>query len=201
MALAVNTTVLAGQTVVYDDANGGVAIDYSTTLANIAATLVTIGTTMQTISTSLENLDIKLSAIADTQMPNSVAALEQISTDIANLKNGIDAIFVAPDSNNVLLALESIATSLENFIGSSDSTQGGQTALLGRIADAIEVIEQQQKEFNELASGDGIHTLSPQDWIGLISTYKLYVDDEATAIGLDKLEEYFTKIDALPKKF
>jgi archaellum component FlaC len=201
MAIAINTTILPGQNVVYDDANGGVAIDYSTTLSNIAATLVVIGTNMQTISASLSNISTKITAIADVSMPASVTALQQISTDINNLKNGIDAIFVAPDSNNVLLALESIAVSLENFIGSSDSTQGGQTALIGRIADAIEVIEQQQKEFNDLASGSGIHTLSPQDWIGLISTYKLYVDDPETAIGLDKLEEYFTKIDTLPKKF
>ena len=201
MALAVNTTILAGQKVVYDDANGGVAIDYSSTLADIAATLVVIGTTMQTISTSLANLDAKLTVIADTRLPASISAAQQLSTDINNLKNGIDAIFVAPDSNNVLLALESIATSLDLFIGSSDSTQGGQTALIGRIADAIETIEQHQKEIKDLAVGDGIHVLSPQDWIGLISTYKLYVDDPDTAIGLDKLEEYFTKIDTLPKKF
>lgn len=201
MAIAVNTTILPGQKVVYDDANGGVAIDYSTTLSNIAATLVDIGLSAQAIAASLATIETKLTVIADTRMPDSIGVLQQISTDITNLKNGIDAIFVAPDSNNVLLALESIAVTLENFVGSSDSTSGGQNALLGRIADAIETIETHQKEIKDLASGSGIHTLSPQDWIGLISTYKLYVDDEDTAIGLDKLEEYFTKIDQLPKKF
>lgn len=52
----------------------------------------------------------------------------------------------------------------------------------------------------QLAAGNGIHTLGPIDWVGLISVYKLYVED-ADAIGLEKLLEYKAKIDALPKNF
>jgi hypothetical protein len=50
------------------------------------------------------------------------------------------------------------------------------------------------------ATGDGLRMKGPQDWIGLISTYKLYVEDSG-AIGLSALEAYKTKIDNLPKAF
>jgi hypothetical protein len=47
-----------------------------------------------------------------------------------------------------------------------------------------------------LAEGPGIKTLDPLAWIGLMSVYKLYVEDPG-AIGLEELKAYKAKIDAL----
>jgi hypothetical protein len=42
----------------------------------------------------------------------------------------------------------------------------------------------------------------PQDWIGLISTYKLYVENEGPdKMTLAEFAEYFSKVDSLPKSF
>jgi hypothetical protein len=63
-----------------------------------------------------------------------------------------------------------------------------------RIATALE-------RMAELAEGPGIHTATAFDWLGLMSIYKLYVDNPDTAIGLEELKAYKAKIDSLPKSF
>jgi hypothetical protein len=51
-----------------------------------------------------------------------------------------------------------------------------------------------------LATGTGIHIVSPYEWLGYASLYKLYVEDTG-AIGLAKLSEYKDKIKSLPTIF
>jgi hypothetical protein len=51
-----------------------------------------------------------------------------------------------------------------------------------------------------LATGTGIHIVSPYEWLGYASLYKLYVEDTG-AIGISKLSEYKDKIKSLPTIF
>lgn len=85
---------------------------------------------------------------------------------------------------------------------------------LARIANALEtiaantptlannssIIASGVDTLKTLASGNGIRMVTPYEWIGLVSSYKLYVEDTG-AIGLTKLQEYKDKINSLPKAF
>jgi len=88
------------------------------------------------------------------------------------------------------------------------------TAFYDRIATALETIATQtttiatrtttiatnSTTMTTLASGSGIHIVSPYEWLGYASLYKLYVEDTG-AIGLTALAEYKDKIKALPPIF
>lgn len=51
-------------------------------------------------------------------------------------------------------------------------------------------------------TGAGLHMKGPQDWIGLISTYKLYLENEGPEkMTLVEFIDYFNKIKDLPKDF
>ena len=65
MAIVTNTTALTGQTIVNDDTNGGVAIDYSGYYERIATAMETIATNSTTIATNTSTLATQLTAIAD----------------------------------------------------------------------------------------------------------------------------------------
>jgi hypothetical protein len=62
-----------------------------------------------------------------------------------------------------------------------------------RIATALETLA-------SLASTTGVRTVSPYEWLGLVSSYQLYVEANG-AIGLAALEDYKDKINDLPKSF
>lgn len=78
---------------------------------------------------------------------------------------------------------------------------------LGRLADALETSDSSRvadniQRYVTLAEGAGVHVTGPIDWIGLISTYKLYIEKEGPEkITLEELIEYKAKIDALPRNF
>jgi hypothetical protein len=70
------------------------------------------------------------------------------------------------------------------------------------IASRLESISNSLSSINNLAEGAGIHTQGPQDWIGLISTYKLYVENAGPdRMSLTEFREYFEKVNSLPKAF
>ena len=112
-------------------------------------------------------------------------------------------------------------------IGTLDAALGGTltgkdyTSELGRIATALETIATQTTTLATqtttvatntttiatnsttmitLATGSGIHIVSPYEWVGYASLYKLYVEDTG-AIGLTKLSEFKDKIKSLPTLF
>ena len=62
-----------------------------------------------------------------------------------------------------------------------------------RIATSLETLA-------SLASTTGVRTVSPYEWLGLVSSYQLYVEANG-AIGLAALEDYKDKINDLPKSF
>lgn len=74
--------------------------------------------------------------------------------------------------------LERLATSAESIATDIDS-----------IAADIDAIK-------TLAEVDGIATKDPLAWMGLMSVYKLYVEDPGS-MGIDALKAYKAKIDAL----
>ena len=69
-------------------------------------------------------------------------------------------------------------------------------------ARASETIAQASVGIYDRSKGAGIHMKGPQDWIGLISTYKLYVENAGPEkITLAEFEAFYNKIKDLPKDF
>jgi hypothetical protein len=76
------------------------------------------------------------------------------------------------------------------------------TPSYSNLAEQLTEVSNKIQQMYELASGNGIHTKGPQDWIGLVSTYKLYVENVGPEnVTLQGLIAYKAKIDALPKDF
>jgi hypothetical protein len=129
-----------------------------------------------------------------------VTALEQVSLSMA---------FIADKIDNVSDKLTDLATqsSIQSSILSSMSaavTPGSTTigAILSDIAQASENSAVSLAGIYDRSKGAGIHTKGPQDWIGLISTYKLYIENAGPEkITFPEFVDYFNKIKDLPKDF
>ena len=67
---------------------------------------------------------------------------------------------------------------------------------LERLATSAESMAANISTIKTLAETTGITTTDPLAWMGLMSVYKLYVEDPG-AIGLEELKAYKAKIDAL----
>lgn len=119
-----------------------------------------------------------------------------VSTTVVSDSNGGLAIDYSNFYNRIASALETIADNSTALL----SAQTAATISAAAIATQTQTIATQISAISQLASGTGVHTMGPIDWVGLISTYKLYVEDPE-AIGLDALKEYFDKINELPKNF
>ena len=65
-----------------------------------------------------------------------------------------------------------------------------------KITTAVESMAADIHAVKLLAEGSGVKTNDPLGWLGLMSVYKLYVEDP-NAIGLDALKAYKEKIDSL----
>ena len=104
-----------------------------------------------------------------------VTALEQLSLSMAFIADKVD----------------NISDKLSNISNNSDTIAIDQTTM----ADKQTIVA-------DLAAGDGIHMKGPLDWVGLVSTYKLYVENVGPEnITLAGLIAFKAKIDALPKEF
>jgi hypothetical protein len=88
---------------------------------------------------------------------------------------------------------------IANALNPGSTTVG---TILSEIAQAAENTSQSLTNINNLAQGSGIHMKGPLDWVGLVSTYKLYVENVGPEnVTLAGLIAYKAKIDALPKEF
>ena len=136
-----------------------------------------------------------------------VTALEQVSLSMA---------FIADKIDNVSDKLTDLATqsSIQNSILSSmyaAITPGSTTigAILSDIAQASEDAARASENsavslagIYDRSKGAGIHMKGPQDWIGLISTYKLYLENAGPEqVSFPEFIDYFNKIKDLPKDF
>lgn len=111
-----------------------------------------------------------------------VTALEQLSLSMAFIADKVD----------------NISDKLSNISNNSDTIAIDQTTM----ADKQTTMADKQTIVADLAAGDGIHMKGPLDWVGLVSTYKLYVENVGPEnITLAGLIAFKAKIDALPKEF
>jgi len=104
--------------------------------------------------------------------------------------------------SEIAQASENTARSLSDM--SIAVTPGSTTigAILSDIAQASENSAQSLAGIYDRTKGAGIHMKGPQDWIGLISTYKLYIENAGPEqITFAEFIDYFNKIKDLPKDF
>ena len=118
-----------------------------------------------------------------------VTALEQLSLSMAFIADKVD----------------NISDKLSNISNNSNTIATNQTTIADKqttIADKQTTIADKQTIVADLAAGDGIHMKGPLDWVGLVSTYKLYVENVGPEnVTLAGLIAYKAKIDVLPKEF
>lgn len=96
-----------------------------------------------------------------------------------------------------------IATALETLATNSTDIKHSLTSInthLSTVATNTTTISTNSTTMTTLATGTGIHIVSPYEWLGYASLYKLYVEDTG-AIGISKLSEYKDKIKSLPTIF
>lgn len=89
-----------------------------------------------------------------------------------------------------------IATALETIATNSTTISSS----LSAIKTDLDTMTSNSTTIKDLAIGTGIHFVSPYEWLGYMSLYKLYVEDSG-AIGLTKLTEFKDKIKSLPTLF
>jgi len=106
---------------------------------------------------------------------------------------------IAQASENTARASETIANVLAVSFNNGSTPLG---TILSEIAQASENSAESLAGIYDRSKGDGIHMKGPQDWIGLISTYKLYVENAGPEkITLAEFEAFYNKIKDLPKDF
>lgn len=96
-----------------------------------------------------------------------------------------------------------IATALETLAANSTDIKTSLSSInthLSTVAVNTTTISTNSTTMITLATGPGIHIVSPYEWVGYASLYKLYVEDTG-AIGLTRLSEYKDKILGLPTLF
>ena len=104
---------------------------------------------------------------------------------------------------------ERLATALET-IATNSSTM---VQKITTIAEKQTSMETYQKKLKELGEGPGIHVVGPWEWVGLLSLYKLFIEEgkileetnnvsaEKLAQALAKFNQYKDKVNSLPTVF
>lgn len=116
--------------------------------------------------------------------------------------NGGVAIDYSSYYSRIAIALETIATRATTLATNSTAITNSLGSDSSNLASMFSSISLDINEIKNLAAGAGVHTQGPQDWIGLISTYKLYVENAGPdRMSLTEFREYFEKVNSLPKAF
>ena len=206
-AAAVLTTSSAGTGAT---ANNAIAYDYSPHLIRIVTALEQVSLSMAFIADKIDNVSDKLTDLAtQSSIQNSIlssmyAAITPGSTTIGAILSDI-----AQASENIAQASENSAQSLTDMsvaIAPGSTTIG---TILSDIAQASEDTARASENsavalagIYDRSKGAGIHMKGPQDWIGLISTYKLYIENAGPEqVSFPEFIDYFNKIKDLPKDF
>lgn len=124
---------------------------------------------------------------------------------------------IAGYTNTIQTKLTSIDTSTA---GINTSTAGIKTDMDGIKTDLdsfktdFDTMAANSTTMKNLAQGTGIHMVGPYDWIGFMSTYRLFVEQaklsidstqnatpEQQAASLEILRSYITKVQSLPTLF
>jgi hypothetical protein len=116
---------------------------------------------------------------------------------------------LATNSTAIKTAVESIATQ-QTTIATQQTTIATQQTT---IATKLTAIETYQQRIKELAEGTGVHFVGPWEWVGLLSLYKLFIEEgkileetntvsaEKLAEALAKFNQYKDKVNSLPTVF
>jgi hypothetical protein len=191
-------------------ANNAIAYDYSPHLIRIVTALEQVSLSMAFIADKIDNVSDKLTDLAtQSSIQNSIlssmyAAITPGSTTIGAILSDI-----AQASEDTARASENSAQSLTDMsvaIAPGSTTVG---AILSDIAQASEDTARASENsavslagIYDRSKGAGIHMKGPQDWIGLISTYKLYLENAGPEqVSFPEFIDYFNKIKDLPKDF
>jgi DNA-binding NarL/FixJ family response regulator len=143
------------------------------------------------------------SLLPGTPTPPPAATLTTSSAGTGATANNAIAYDYSPHIIRILTAIEQISYSLAFIADKIDNMSDKSSEIAtnsSAIRSSLATMASSSTTIATAATGDGIHMKGAQDWIGLISTYKLYVEDSG-AIGLTALEGYKAKIDSLPRAF
>jgi hypothetical protein len=143
------------------------------------------------------------SLLPSTPTPPAAATLTTSSAGSGATANNAIAYDYSPHLIRVVTALEQLSYSLAFIADKMDNVSDKLSDLARQSASQtslLSTLSTNSTTFTTAATGSGIHTTGPLDWVGLVSSYKLYVEDSG-AIGLTALTEYKAKIDALPREF
>ena len=135
---------------------------------------------------------------------NIAQASENSAQSLADM-----SVAITPGSTTIGAILSDIAQASEDTARATESmtaavTPGSTTigAILSDIAQASENSAVSLAGIYDRSKGAGIHMKGPQDWIGLISTYKLYIENAGPEqVSFPEFIDYFNKIKDLPKDF
>ena len=109
------------------------------------------------------------------------------------------ATFQSVDYTGLYTNINNNLSAISTVLGTDSTTI---SSILASSSQSLENIEKHQEKIRSLSEGSGIHMKGPQDWIGLISTYKLYVENAGPEkITLAEFEAFYNKIKDLPKDF
>jgi hypothetical protein len=118
--------------------------------------------------------------------------------------------------DRIATALETLATNSTAIKTAVESMATQQTTIATQqttIATKLTAIETYQKKVKELAEGTGVHFVGPWEWVGLLSLYKLFIEEgkileetnnisaEKVAEALAKFNQYKDKVSSLPTVF
>ena len=139
--------------------------------------------------------------------PTPVYDYGSVYTTIANQLASIDT-----DTTGLAATLVLIAASLSTMAGNSTTIATNLTTL----AEKLTAIETYQKKVKELAEGEGVHMISPLEYVGFITSYRRLIeegkilswrdektlDDKNISKSLNDLGKYLEKIqNNIPKAF
>lgn len=119
-------------------------------------------------------------------------ALERTTLEVGDDSSTLTPIKIVRDTDSGYIAIDysdyykRIAVATETVATAIQTLAINSTATVTKLG-----------ELNVIIDEKGIKMNAPYDWLGLISVYRLYAEDPA--IGLEKLTEYFDKINALPR--
>lgn len=146
MPLVANTTLVAGYTVVYDDTLGGVAV-----------VPIDYTTQITNLTANIASLTANVSSLASSMSSANNAAL---TANVSSLTANVQTL-----TTNLSANMQSLTANL------TSNMQFLTTAVSGNImslAANVAVV-------SNLASGNGIHTISAYSSIGNALTYNLYI--------------------------
>jgi hypothetical protein len=109
------------------------------------------------------------------------------------------AVFESVDYTVLYTSINNNLSAISTVLGTDSTTI---SSILASSSQSLENIEKHQEKIRSLSEGSGIHMKGPLDWVGLVSSYKLYVENVGPEnVTLPGLIAYKAKIDSLPKEF